>query len=79
MAWFALGSLLLSALAFPMWWRGRGARLSAASRAWLGRSRAWWLSALLLLVPALLMWGWVAWRPIRRMHSTTATWASTNR
>ena len=63
LAWFALGSLLLSALVFPMWWRERGAGLAAASRAWLGRSRAWWLSALLLLVPALLTWVWLGWRP----------------
>ena len=56
LAWFALGSLLLSALVFPMWWRGRLSGVGALARAWLGRSRAWWLSALLLVVPALLMW-----------------------
>lgn len=63
LAWFALGSLLLSALVFPMWWRGRAARMGALSRGWIGRSRMWWLSALLLLVPAMLMWGWMDWRP----------------
>ncbi len=63
LAWFALGSLLLSALAFPTWWRGRGARVGLASRGLLGRFRVWWLSALLLLLPAVLMWAWVGWRP----------------
>ena len=63
LAWFALGSMLLSALVFPMWWRGRWVRAGGLTRLWLVRSRMWWLSALLLLVPALLMWGWMGWRP----------------
>lgn len=63
LAWFALGSLLLSALVFPMWWRGRGGRMGAFARAWWGRSSMWRWSALLLLLPAWLMWAWTAWHP----------------
>jgi peptidoglycan L-alanyl-D-glutamate endopeptidase CwlK len=63
LAWFALGCLLLSTFVFPLWWRGRVARATVLSRAWIGRARIWWLSTLLLLVPALLVWGWMSWRP----------------
>lgn len=72
LAWFTLGSLVLSALVFPVWWRGRGGRLLAVARDWRvwgfrrtgwPRARAWGGAALLLLLPALLMWGWLGWRP----------------
>jgi peptidoglycan L-alanyl-D-glutamate endopeptidase CwlK len=65
LVWFALGGLLLSALAFPMWWRAPLARVALLMRAWSGRSAAWCFAALLLLAPALLMWTWLGWRPPR--------------
>lgn len=63
LAWFALSSLVLSALVFPAWWRGRWGPASGRARAWLHRSALWWGGALVLLAPALLMWGWTGWRP----------------
>lgn len=66
LAWFALGSLLLSVLVFPTWWRGgvaHAARMGALARSCLGRSRAWWLAVILLALPALAMWAWMAWSP----------------
>lgn len=66
LAWFALGSLLLSAVVFPAWWRGSGRRSHRAgsqARAWLSRSRVVWLSVLLVVVPALLVSWWLTWRP----------------
>lgn len=77
LAWFVLGSVVLSIAVFPAWWRqgwsrwlgAKRRRVSdpvrprAASAVGTPTSRLIALSALLVALPALLMWAWVSWRP----------------
>lgn len=63
LAWFALGSVLLSIAVFPAWWRQ--ARWPQAWPRWLRHplGRLLGLSLLVLIVPAWLTWAWLSWRP----------------
>ena len=80
LAWFALGSVVLSIAVFPSWWRQgwlrwsrslgprrRSAVVAHRSRGPVAEASSTWrliaLSALLVALPALLMWAWVSWRP----------------